>query len=267
MNISNKTFIVTGASSGIGEDLAKKLAHGGANVVCAARRANELHRVVTGILSSGGSGLEVPTDITDPIQCQELVSKTFEKFGSLHGLVLNAGVSMWSPFEKIESVDYFRKIMETNYMGAVYCCHAAMDQLKKNKGLIINCSTGQALMGFPNHTGYAASKHAVHGFLESLDIELDGQINIMHVIMGWIRGTGLRENAFGPNGKKLGQSKRKHNHESVSIDHCTDIIMAGIKSEKNMVYVPRKLRFIPFLNIFFKSLLRKKITKAVKDQS
>ena len=66
-----------------------------------------------------------------------------------------------------------------------------MDQLKKNKGLIINCSTGQALMGFPNHTGYAASKHAVHGFLESLDIELDGQINIMHVIMGWIRGTGV----------------------------------------------------------------------------
>lgn len=234
--------------------------------MCAARRANELDRVVDEIQSSGGSGLAVPTNITDPIQCATMVNKTLEKYGAIHGLVLNAGISMWTPFEKVKDLDLFRKIMKTNYIGAVNCCHAALDQLQTNNGMIINCSTAQALMGFPNHTGYAASKHAVYGFLESLDIENEGKLKIIHVIMGWIRGTGLRENAFGSDGNKLGETKRQHTNESVSIDQCTDAIMAGIRSKKKVVYIPWKLRFIPFLNVFCRSLLRKKVSKAVKDQ-
>jgi NAD(P)-dependent dehydrogenase (short-subunit alcohol dehydrogenase family) len=65
---------------------------------------------------------------------------------------------MWTPFESLKDVGFFRQLMETNYMGAVHCCHAALPHLKSSNGLIVNCSTGQALMGFPNHSGYALLK-------------------------------------------------------------------------------------------------------------
>ena len=121
-------------------------------------------------------------------------------------------------------------------------------------------------MGFPNHTGYSASKHALRGFLASLDIEMRGEIKFLDVIMGWIRGTGLRENAFGSNGEKLGKSKRDHTSESITIDDCTDSIIMGIERDKKVIYIPKKLRLIPFLNVFFKRFLNWKVSKAVDDR-
>jgi len=265
LNLSEKTFIVTGASSGIGESLSKKLAQKGAHVVCAARRADKLDLIITGIKSQGGTAMSVPTDITDLQQCKSLVEKTIERFGKLDALVLNAGISMWTPFEEMNDVSFFRQLMETNYMGAVHCCHAAMPHLRSRGGLIVSCSTAQALMGFPNHSGYAASKHALHGFLESLDIEMRDEINFLEVIMGWIRDTELRENALGPDGQKMGENKRKHTSQSVTLDDCTNAIIVGIETNKKTIYIPGKLRWVPFLNVFFKAFLRRKVSKAVDD--
>ena len=236
-------------------------------MVCAARRADKLDLVITGIKSQGGTAMSVPTDITDLQQCKSLVEKTIERFGKLDVLVLNAGISMWTPFEEMNDVSFFRQLMETNYMGAVHCCHAAMPHLRSRGGLIVSCSTAQALMGFPNHSGYAASKHALHGFLESLDIEMRDEINFLEVIMGWIRDTELRENALGPDGQKMGENKRKHTSQSVTLDDCTNAIIAGIETNKKTIYIPGKLRWVPFLNVFFKAFLRRKVSKAVDDHT
>lgn len=267
MNLFKKTFIVTGASSGIGASLSKKLAQNGANVVCAARRIDKLEQIVSDIKSQGSTALAIQADITNLQHCQSLVEKTILEYGQLDALVLNAGISMWTSFEKLDDVSFFRELMETNYMGAVHCCHAALPHLKLSSGLIVSCSTAQALMGFPNHSGYAASKHALHGFLESLDIEMRGKINFLEVIMGWIRDTELRSNAFGNNGHKLGTSKLKHSSQSINLEECIDGIIAGIEANKKVIYIPRKLRWVPFLNVFFKGFLRRKVNKAVDDQS
>jgi len=232
MNISGKTFIVTGASSGIGEVLSKKLAKEGAQIICASRNLDKLNRVVDAIKIQGGTAISVQTDITQVDQCQLLVEKTINRFGKLDALVLNAGISMWTPFESLKDVGFFRQLMETNYMGAVHC----------------------------------SSKHALRGFLASLDIEMKGEIKFLDVIMGWIRGTGLRENAFGSNGEKLGKSKRDHTSESITIDDCTDSIIMGIERNKKVIYIPKKLRLIPFLNVFFKRFLNWKVSKAVDDR-
>jgi hypothetical protein len=93
-----------------------------------------------------------------------------------------------------------------------------------------------------------------------------GEIKFLNVIMGWIRGTGLRENAFGSNGKKLGKSKRDHTGESITIENCTDSIITGIERNKEVIYIPKKLRLIPFLNVFFKRFLNWKVSKAVDDR-
>ncbi|MDP7273297.1 MAG: SDR family oxidoreductase [Candidatus Marinimicrobia bacterium] len=265
MIVNKKTFIITGASSGIGEQLSKNLAQKGAQVVCAARRKEELDRVCQAIESAGGSALAVQTDITALEQCRTLIQDTVAAYGRIDGLILNAGISMWARFEEITDIEFFHELMNTNYMGAVNCCHAALPYLKKTRGKIVSCSTAQALMGFPNHSGYVASKHALHGFLATLSMELKGEITILEAVLSWIRGTNLRSNAFGSDAKPKEESSRKHTQESVSLEECVEEIIHAIEKDKSTVYIPNKLRLIPFLNVFFKQYLERKVNSAIND--
>ena len=93
----------------------------GATVVLAARRQEKLDKITLEIKNSGGNVLALRTDLTDPNQCRTLIANTIETYEHLDILILNAGVSMWTPFENIEDVSFFEQIMETNYMGAVHC--------------------------------------------------------------------------------------------------------------------------------------------------
>ncbi len=263
MVLNKKVIIITGASSGIGEALSKSLAKKGAFVVCAARRKNELKRVSDEIKNNGGSAFPIKTDIRILDDCKNLIKKTVEKYGKIDGLILNAGLSMWSKFDDIEDISYFRTLMDTNYLGAVNCCHFAMPYLKQTRGKIISCSTAQALMGFPNHSGYAASKHALHGFLSTLSIELKNQISFLEVILGWIKGTNLRQNAFGPSNENK-TKLRKHTKEAIDLNECIERIITAIENEKARIYIPKKLSLIPFLKIFFKSFLESKTVKAIE---
>jgi len=263
--VNKKVIIITGASSGIGEALSKCLASKGAFVVCAARRINELNRVSDEIKNNGGIAFPIKTDIRLTEDCKKLIQKTVKKYGKIDGLILNAGLSMWSKFEDIKDISYFKTLIDTNYMGAVNCCHFALPYLKQTKGKIVSCSTAQALMGFPNHSGYAASKHALNGFLSTLSIELKNQISFLEVILGWIKDTNLRQNAFGRNNESNTTNLRKHTNEAINLDECIKKIVAAIENEKTRIYVPRKLSLIPFLKIFFKSFLESKTVKAIEE--
>ena len=263
MNEAGKVFIVTGASGGIGEELSKVLAQKGARIVCAARRAEEIERVCASINASGGSALPVQTDITDMDACRHLIHETINAYGKLDGLILNAGVSMWARFEDITDISFFHDLINVNYLGAVNCCHVALPHLKETHGKIVSCSTAQALMGFPNHSGYVASKHALHGFLATLDMELRGEVSILEAVLSWIRGTNLRDNAFGPEGASPKDSTRKHTSESVSLEDCVQQIILAIERDKKTVYIPKKLVMLPFLNTFFQGFLRRKVSGAI----
>lgn len=218
------------------------------------------------IIQSGGQCISVQTDITDLDQCENLINKTIKTFGQLDILVLNAGISMWSPFHEIRNIGFFKDLMETNYHGAVNCVYAGLSHLQKTNGLIVSVSSGQAIIGFPNHAGYTASKHALKGFTDSLEIELGKSIRFMDVILGWVRGTNLRANAFDSEGNHMGEKKKKDNKESISVEACVDGIIQGILSNKRTVYLPWKLRLIPYLKIFFPNFLNRKFSKAVHQQ-
>ena len=169
---------------------------------------------------------------------------------------------MWTPFEKISDISFFKDVMDTNYTGAVHCVHAALPHLISSKGMVVTCSTAQAIVGFTNHSGYAASKHALHGFLDTLDMELDGKVLFLEAFLGWIRGTNMRSNAFGPDGKKMGETKKKHSKNSIDVDECTDRIIQAIIDNKKTVYIPWKLKLIPVLDLFFWKLSQKKNNKS-----
>ena len=264
MLLKEKVFVVTGASSGIGEELCMQLTKKGSFVVCAARRENELKRVASSIMENGGSSIAIPTDITKEKDCQLLIEQTIKHFGKIDGLVLNAGISMWARFEDISDIGFFKDLINVNYLGAVNCVKASLPHLKESKGKIVSCSTAQAHIGFPRHSGYAASKHALNGFLSTLAIEHKNEITILEAVLGWISGTNLRGNAFGKDGNKRKGPPKKHTKESVELPDCVYRIIRGIEKNKRTVYIPRKLSLIPFLKVFSTWYLEKKAHKAVE---
>jgi short-subunit dehydrogenase len=189
-----------------------------------------------------------------------------QTFGQIDILVLNAGVSMWTNFTEIEDLHVIKKLMNVNYHGAVNGIQTALPSLQKTKGLIVSISTLQAMIGFPKHSGYSASKHALKGFIDSLELEMNASIRFLDVFLGWIRGTNLRENAFASDGNPLGEQKKKHNKESISVEDCVTGIIKAIQSDKRQTFLPWKLGLIPFLQLFFPRYLNRKLSKAVREQ-
>ena len=97
-------------------------------------------------------------------------------------------------------------------------------------------------------------------------MELNGKVKFLEAFLGWIRGTNMRSNAFGPDGKKMGDTKRKHSKNSIDLEDCTDRIIQAIIDNKKTVYIPWKLRLIPFIDLFMGKYLRRKISKAVRSE-
>ena len=249
----------------MGRILALKLAEQGVDLALAARRREALEELARMIQDQGGKAIAVATDVSRAADCQSFVKQAVDHLGGVDYLILNAGVSMWARLEDISDVSIFERVMATNYLGVVYCIHAALPHLIKNHGLIVTVSSTQAVLGMPHHTGYTASKHAVKGFLEALEFEMDGRLRLLNVMPGWIRGTDMRANAFVGDGTETG-STRRHSSESVSAGECADTIIRAMKSGQRELFIPAKLRTVPWLKLLAPGWLRRKIRRVVADQ-
>jgi len=218
--------ILTGASSGIGRQMALQLARQGAWLALAARAAARLEQVAAECRSLGGKAWVVQTDVGEQAQCQRLVQLTVETYGRVDMLVNNAGLSMWAPFEEVQDLEIFERIMRVNYLGSVYCTHYALPYLKQSRGRIVAVSSLTGKAGVPTRSGYAASKHAMVGLFDSLRVELQGSgVSVTIVYPGFV-ATEIRERAFGADGKPLGKGNSPvRESEVMSAEQCARIIL------------------------------------------
>ena len=226
-----------------------------------ARNHSKLHILAKKI---GGDVLVFSGDVTSEDDCKKFINATIDKFGSIDHLITNAGQSMWADFDQIEDTDLFRQLMEVNFMGVVNCIHPAIDALKKSGGQTVIISSIQSKFGVPAHSAYGASKHAIEGLVDSLRFELaDSGINFMVVYPHWIRGTGMRENALGPDGEAVGDRKRSHSNSSIPADVCARKILDALPRRSESLFIPGKLKYLPALKLllppFFRWLIRSKI--------
>ena len=200
------TVIVTGASNGIGRELALQLADQGAWLVLAARQEDKLAALAQECRQRGGQALDVPTDVTRAGACKALASQAVAAFGRIDMLVNNAGSTMWARFDEVRDLSIFEKVMQVNYLGSVYCTFFCLSYLKHSRGRIVGISSLAGKTGVPMRSGYAAGKHAMVGFFDSLRIELaETGVSVTMVYPGFV-ATGSQARAYGPDGRPLGRN-------------------------------------------------------------
>lgn len=184
--IAGATAIVTGASSGIGREIALELARGGADVVVVARREDRLQEVVAQITSLGRRGEVVCGDITQAATREAALVCALEQLGGLDILVNNAGVGAIGEFETADP-DRLRTIFELNFFAPVELIRAALPLLRESQAagrrpIIADIGSILGHVGIPKLSEYCAAKHALRGFSNSLRAELrHGGIDVLVV--------------------------------------------------------------------------------------
>lgn len=188
MSIKGKTIIITGASSGIGEATAKKLSQEGANVVLSARREDRLNSLKDEIVKNGGMALVVPADVTNKEDFKKVVSSTLEEFGSIDGIINNAGLMPLSYVKNLHT-DEWDKMIDVNIKGVTNGVSAVLPTMMEQKsGNIINISSSAAHKYYPGGAVYCATKAAVKMFTEGLRAELAPHygINVTSIDPGFV---------------------------------------------------------------------------------
>jgi NAD(P)-dependent dehydrogenase (short-subunit alcohol dehydrogenase family) len=198
-SFAGKTVLVTGAGGGLGRAIALRFAAAGARIVALDKDAAGLQDLHAELERRGAPSLVLPCDITDAEACARAIAAAVERFGTLDVLVNNAGMSQRSGFAATD-LAVIRRVMDVNFYGAVYCTKAALPHLVASRGLIVAVSSVAGYTPLIARTGYAASKHAMHGFFESLRSELAPQgVDVMMVCPSFI-ATRIDRNAVGGDG-------------------------------------------------------------------
>ena len=174
--LKGKVAVVTGASSGFGEETALVLGEHGADIVAAARRMDRLADLEKRIQAKGVQVLTVKCDVQQEADCKNLIDQAMKRFGRIDILINNAGVMLLGPIDGADTEDW-RRMINTNVLGLMYCTHAAVPHMRKQKsGHIVNISSVAGRTARAGSGVYNASKWAVGAFSEALrqEVHMDG---------------------------------------------------------------------------------------------
>ncbi|MBI5010424.1 MAG: SDR family oxidoreductase [Bacteroidia bacterium] len=261
---TDNVTIITGASSGIGEQLAYKLAEQGAWLSLAARDADKLQEVANTCSHLGGKVIAVRTDVSDKAQCRNLIEKTIEKYGRIDTLVNNAGFAVASRFISMSDLAVFEKIMQVNFFGGVYCTHYALPHLIKSGGRLVAVSSLRGRLPSGTADGYGASKHAMSEFYASLRNELSGTgVSVTVIYPSWVK-TGITGRALKADGTQKGVVSR-HEDNGMAADKCAKIIVAAAGTRKREVVMTFEGKFGLWLRLIAPSVVDR-ILKKKTDQ-
>lgn len=229
----DNVVIITGASRGIGAELARQLSAQGAKLVLGARNTDLLAAVRNSCANPSDIRV-VKCDVNDKAQCKHLVEETVRAFSRIDTLINNAGIGMHSNFEDLADPDVLDDVMRVNYLGSVYCTYYALPYIRKTRGRVVAVSSLTGKAGVPSRTGYAASKHAMAGFFDSLRIELaDSGVTVTVAYPGFV-DTGIGERALGAGGLPMGD--RAFMRDGVmTTEECCHLIVATAGARKREI--------------------------------
>jgi short-subunit dehydrogenase len=235
MRFSGQVVWITGASSGIGEATARAFAADGARLVLSSRRPDELERVRR-TCARHGDHLVTPLDLARSETFPSLVADVLARFGRIDVLVNNGGVSQRAlAIDATLAVE--RTLMEVDYFGPIALTKAVLPaMLARRAGHLVVVSSVMGYLGTPGRSTYAAAKHALHGYFDSLRAEVWREgIKVTLVCPGYVR-TAVSDNAVGPRGEKHGRTDGK-TMTGISPEKCAAALVRGVARGHNEIYV------------------------------
>lgn len=258
----NKRVWITGASSGIGEALAIEFAQHGAQLILSARNEVEINRVGANCSKAGATSVLVqPLDLERHDAIPAIVESVLRKVGKVDILVNNGGVSQRA-FAKDTSLEVDKKLMAVNYFGTIALTKALLpNMLMHQLGHIVTVTSLTGKFGSPYRTSYAASKHALHGFFDSLRAELsDAHIKVTLICPGFVQ-TNVSKNALTGDGAALG-TMDDATDKGMKPQRLARKILQAIEEGKEEAYIGGKEVLGVYLKRFFPRYFSKLIQKA-----
>ncbi len=254
--MQNKVVIITGASSGIGLELAREFAQRGSKLVLAARSADKLQEIEEELKSQGTDVITVTTDVSVESDCKNLVDKAVAAFGRIDILINNAGLSMRALFKDVD-LAVLKQLMDVNFWGTVYCTKYALPYLLESKGTVTGISSIAGYVGLPARTGYSASKFAMHGFLESLRVEnLKTGLHVLIAAPGFT-ASNIRKTALTSDGSQQGETPRKEEKMMTAQEVAKHVANAIAKRKSTLILTFVEGKLTVWLKKWMPTLLAK----------
>lgn len=261
-----KVIIITGASDGIGAEMARQLAVQGKEIalVLAARNLAMLDKVAADCAALGAQTLTVTTDVGIQAQCKHLVEATIARFGRIDALINNAGRSAQALFEDVDDLGWYEDLMRVNLWGSVWCTHAALPYLKASKGSIVAVSSLAGLVGVPGRSAYGATKFAMTGFFESLRAELKSAGVSVTTAFPGVVATRIRHHGYNAQGGMLGTSGLKED-DAMPVEECARLILDGMHGRRREVVMTAKGKLGRLLKLIAPGMVENMALRAVSD--
>jgi short-subunit dehydrogenase len=261
--------VITGASDGIGAEMARQLAAAkgkSAALVLAARSEDKLKAVAAQCEALGAQTLVVPMDVGNEQQCRDLIDKAVSRYRKIDTLVNNAGVSAQALFSDVKPADlhWYEDLMRVNLWGSVWCTHAALVALKASKGRIVAVSSLAGLIGVPGRTAYSATKFAMTGFFEALRTELKPSGVSVTIAYPGVVATQIRYRGLNAKGVAAGSSGLKED-DAMSVEECARLILAGMAGRKRDVVMTTKGKLGRFVKLVAPGRIEQMTLAALKD--
>ncbi|MDR8525376.1 SDR family oxidoreductase [Shewanella fidelis] len=259
---SDKVIIITGASEGIGRALAIALASFDCQLVITARNLERLNSLAAELTLLGQSPLVHVADVTQQEQCSGLIQACMSHFGRLDILINNAGMTMWSRFDELEDLSVLSQIMQVNYLASAYLTHAAIPHLKLSQGQIVAVASLAGMTGVPTRSGYAASKHAMIGFFDSLRIELtDDKVAVTLICPDFVVSQ-IHKRALDEHGKPLGDTPMQES-KIMTAEECAQMMLPAIAKRQRMLITSFRGRIGRWFKVIAPSLIDKIARRAI----
>lgn len=261
-------IVITGASDGIGAEMALQLAQthqSQLQLTLAARNTANLQAVARQCESYGAQVLVQPTDVSVEAQCRTLIAEAVRRFDGIDALINNAGISAHALLEDVSAQDlnWYEQLMRINLWGSVWCTHAALPHLKASKGAIVAVSSLAGLIGVPGRTAYSASKFAMTGFFEALRAELKpAGVSVTTAYPGVV-ATQIRNRGYNAKGVAAGVSGLKED-KAMSVQECARLIIHGM-SQRQREVVMDKGKLGRFLKLVAPGVVENMALAALKD--
>jgi short-subunit dehydrogenase len=261
---TGKVIVITGASDGIGAELARQLARDKPKLVLAARRVDALERVGAQCVDAGAEGIAVRCDVGIESDCKSLIDAALARFGRIDILVNNAGVSGHALLDEVTDFRWYEDMMRVNYFGSLWCTRHALASLKASRGLIVGVCSLAGKVGVPGRTAYSPSKFAQAGFFEALRTELiDTGVDVTVIYPGVV-ATSIRVHGYGADGKPAGVSGLKE-EGAMSVDECARQIVAAMRARKREVVMTAKGKIGQWLKLIAPRVVDRMARRALND--